>query len=52
MADAIDSALETKISYKILKIILYAILLTPIWLWSAFLFPFITSKVIYFRLLI
>ena len=45
-----NSDLETKISYKILKVILYALLLTPLWVWSAFLFPFITSKVIYLRL--
>ncbi len=41
---------ETKILYKILKFVLFALLLTPIWVWSGFLFPFITSKVVYFRL--
>jgi len=47
-----NPAVETKISYKILKIILYALLLTPLWVWSVFLFPFITSKVLYFRILV
>lgn len=43
---------ETKTSYKILKVILYALLLTPLPVWSGFLFPFITSKVMYFRPLV
>lgn len=44
--------LESSYRFWILKGILYALLLTPLWVWSAFLFPFITSKVIYFRLLV
>ena len=46
------SELETKFWYKVLKAILYALLLTPIWFWSIFLFPFITTKVIYLRSLV
>src|SRR3989338_7087832 len=52
MLNAENTDLETNIFYKILKYILYALLLTPLWVWSAFLFPFITSKIIYFRILL
>ena len=44
--------LETKISFISLKAVLYALLLTPLWVWSIFLFPFITTKILYFRLLV
>ncbi len=37
---------------KFLRIILYALLLTPLWVFSIFLFPFITSKILYFRILL
>jgi len=47
-----DSALETNIWYKFLKFILYALLLTPLLVWSIFFFPFITTKVFYLRFLI
>ena len=43
---------ETKISFKILKVILYALLAKPLLIWSGFLFPFITTKILYFRILI
>lgn len=52
MENGQNPEMETKISYKILKVILYAVLLTPIWVWSGFLFPFITSKVVYLRLVV
>lgn len=35
-----------------LKVLLYAVLLMPLGIWSIFLFPFITTKILYFRLLI
>ena len=35
-----------------MKVILYALLLTPLWVWSVFLFPFITTKILYLRLLV
>jgi O-antigen ligase len=44
--------LETNYAYVFLKIILYALLLTPLWVWSIFVFPFITSKILYFRILV
>lgn len=37
---------------RILKFILYGLLLTPLLVWGIFLFPFITTKVLYFRLLV
>ncbi|MDZ4243486.1 MAG: O-antigen ligase family protein [Candidatus Doudnabacteria bacterium] len=46
------TAFETNIGYKFLRVILYALLLTPLWIWSGFLFPFITTKALYFRLLV
>lgn len=42
-------AFETKFLYRSLNFLLYGILLMPIWVWSIFLFPFITSKILYFR---
>lgn len=39
-------------AYVILRVILYALLLTPLWVWSFFLFPFITSKILYLRTLV
>lgn len=47
-----NTNLETNFLYKILRFSLYAALLTPLWVWSIFLFPFITTKILYFRLLI
>lgn len=47
-----NEALETKFSFSALKGLLYAALLTPLWVWSIFLFPFITSKILYFRLVV
>ncbi|KKW23520.1 MAG: Tetratricopeptide TPR_2 repeat protein [Parcubacteria group bacterium GW2011_GWA2_51_12] len=35
-----------------LKGILYALLLMPLLVWSGFLFPFITTKILYFRILV
>lgn len=52
MPNEAGGALETNIAYKILKTVLYTLLLTPIWVWSGFLFPFITSKIIFLRLLV
>ena len=46
------AAFETNIWHKFLKVILYALLLTPLFIWSGFLFPFITTKALYFRLLL
>lgn len=43
---------ETNNWYKILRVALYAVLLTPLWISAAFLFPFITTKILYFRFLI
>ncbi len=45
-------AQEERLSFYFLRIILYALLLTPLWVWSIFLFPFITTKILYFRLLL
>lgn len=44
--------LEENLWYRILRIILFALLLTPLGIWSIFLFPFITTKILYFRLLV
>jgi O-antigen ligase/Tfp pilus assembly protein PilF len=46
------AALDDSRLYKFLKVILYALLLTPVWVWSMFLFPFITTKILFFRLLV
>lgn len=47
-----EEELETKFLFRILRLIFYALLLTPLWIWSIFLFPFITTKILYFRLLV
>ncbi len=47
-----EGVLEQNIWYKALKVILYALLGTPLLIWSIFLFPFITTKVLYLRILI
>ena len=52
MAKAENPALETNKALKVLKVILYALLAMPLLIWSVFLFPFITTKVLYFRLLV
>lgn len=44
--------LDNKFFYIALRMVLYALLLTPLWVWSMFLFPFITTKILYFRLLV
>lgn len=38
--------------YKLLRLVMYFLLLTPLWVLSMFLFPFITTKILYFRLLV
>ncbi len=38
--------------YRLLKWNLYALLILPLLVWGIFLFPFITTKVLYFRLLV
>lgn len=43
---------EQTFSFKALRVILYALLLTPLWIASIFLFPFITTKILYFRILV
>ncbi len=47
-----SDALETNKWYKLLRLILYALLVMPLLVWSVFLFPFITTKILYFRLLV
>lgn len=47
-----EEILEQNIWFKTLKVILYALLATPLLIWSIFLFPFITTKVLYLRILI
>src|SRR3989344_6707386 len=46
------SGLETNIWFRVLRGIMYALLVTPLLLWSIFLFPFITTKVLYLRFLV
>ena len=52
MAKVRAPGFESKFSYLLLRFFLYAVLAMPLLFWSGFLFPFITTKVIYFRLLI
>ena len=52
MLNVDNQTLETNVFYKILKVLLYALLGTPLLIWSIFLFPFITTKVLYLRILI
>lgn len=44
--------LENSYSYTMLRWIMYALLPMPLLLWSVFLFPFITTKILYFRILV
>ena len=44
--------IETNNWMKALKVILYLLLLTPLWFSGIFLFPFITTKVLYLRILV
>src|SRR3989344_1130704 len=46
------SGLETNIWFRVLRGIMYALLVTPLLLWSIFLFPFITTKVLSLRVLV
>ena len=52
MARSYSTDLDSLFSFWGLKGVLYAALAMPLLVWSGFLFPFITTKIIYFRLLV
>ncbi|MDP3741448.1 MAG: O-antigen ligase family protein [bacterium] len=52
MAQPKTPAFENKFSYQVLKFLLYLVLFMPLLFWNVFLFPFITTKILFFRFVV